>query len=278
MKNSSISLILVLAISSLASCSKSTPPVSPEKPIVTVPVVPPPPVTPPSTVPPTTPPTSTVKLLPIKIESITQSTIFKYVGETNALLTMETSAGKKTVITYKDQQMIGMVTLEGDKVFSSDYYRDDQQRINKVIHWSQTDFEDINLGYYTIDYDQQQQITELNYYSPANRLLRTRTFAYDQSNDQIGIVIETDGTATIRYTFDRKNGLFKNVAHAQLIGLETGEKLFLSAEHNLLSSAGTTAQNDLNCSYEYNTDAYPSLINWKDAHVNITFKVSYKTP
>jgi hypothetical protein len=222
------------------------------------------------------PPTSTAHLLPITIESPGQSIAFKYVGNTSSLLSVDHGAGKKVIITYKDNQMNGLFTYEADKVYYVDYYRDDQKRIHKVTQWSQTKDEDIPMGYYTIKYNEQQQITEINYYSARNVLLRTKTFAYDLSNDQMGVIIESDDKETTKYTFDLKNGIFKNVANAQLIALETGDKFLLSSNHNLIGISSSSPKNDLTCSYEYNTDAYPTLINWQAVNVKMTFKVSYK--
>jgi len=275
MKNTAIYLILLVALSSLHSCSKSTPPITPEKPIVIVPVTPPTtPVTPPDT---TSPPNSTAKWIPVKLESSTQSVVFKYIGDSNALLSADNGTGKKVIITYKDNQMNGLLIYEVNKVQYVDYYRDDQKRIIKVARWKQTENEDILLGTYTIEYNEQQQISQVTYYSDKNALQRTKSFSYARSNDQMGIITETSGTESTRYTYDQKNGLFKNVANAQFIALETGDQFFLSAEHNLLSISGTSPKNDLTCSYEYNTDAYPSLINWLTPQANMVFKVSYKT-
>jgi hypothetical protein len=279
MKNKFIYLVLLSTLGFLSSCSKSNPPVTPEKPIVTVPVPPPPTTTPPVTTPPTgVPPTSTTKLLPIKIESPNQSVLFKYLGDTNSLLSVENSTGKKIIITYKDNHMNTLYTYEGNKTFYVDFVRDHNHRVNKVNQWSQTTDNDIPLGYYTITYNEQQQMTEINYFSPKNVPISTKTLAYDSTNNQMGIIIETKGTTeTTKYTFDLKNGLFKNVANAQLIAMETGENFLLSADHNLLSMKSSNPKNDLTCSYEYNVDAYPTLINWEAPNVKMTFKVSYKT-
>jgi len=146
-----------------------------------------------------------------------------------------------------------------------------------VARWKQTENEDILLGTYTIEYNEQQQISQVTYYSDKNALQRTKSFSYALSNDQMGIITETSETESTRYTYDQKNGLFKNVANAQFIALETGDQFFLSSAHNLLSISGTSPKNDLTCSYEYNTAAYPSLINWQTAQANMVFKVSYKT-
>jgi len=276
MKNTTVYVILLIALSSLAACSKSTPPIAPEKPIVIVPTTPPTtPVTPPPTT--TIPPTSTAKLLPVKLESATQSIVFKYIGESNSLLSADNGAGKKVIIMYKDNQMNGLLIHEANKVHYVDYYRDEQKRIVKVIQWTQTESDDIPMGSYSIEYNEQQQISVIKYYTNKDQLLRTKLFAYALSTDQMGIVIETNGSESTRYTYDQKNGLFKNVANVQFIALETGDHLFLSAEHNLLSISATTPKNDLTCSYEYNTDAYPSVINWKTPQANMLFKVSYKT-
>ena len=276
MKNKLTYLVLLSTLGFLASCSKTNPPVTPEKPVVTVPV--PPTTTPPVTNPPAVvPPASTTRLLPIKIESPNQSVVFKYLGDTNSLLSVENSTGKKVIITYKDNLMNTLYTYEGDKTFYVDFVRDHNNRINKVNQWSQTADDDIPLGYYTITYNDQQQMTEVNYFSAKNVLLHTKTFAYDLSNDKMGVIIETNKTEITKYTFDLKNGLFKHVANAHLIAMETGENFFLSADHNLLSVKSSTPKNDLTCSYEYNLDAYPTLITWEALNVKMTFKVSYKT-
>jgi hypothetical protein len=270
MKNKLIYLILISVLGFMASCSKSNPPVTPEKPIVPVPQ-------PPTTTPPTViPPTSNANLLPVKLESPSQSIVFKYLGDTKSLLSVDNSTGKKVIITYKDNQMNGLYTYEADKVYYVDFYRNDQKLINKVTQWSQTTDEDIPLGHYTIKYNEQQQMTEINYYSAKNVLLRTKTFAYDYSNDTMGIIVESDDKETIKYTFDLKNGIFKNVSNAHLIALETGDKFFLSSNHNLLSMASSNPKNNQTFSYDYNTDAYPTLINWQALNVKLTFKVSYK--
>lgn len=273
MKSKLIYLMLLSAFGSLASCSKSDPPVTPEKPIVTVPVLPPPITTPPTDV----PPTSTAKLVPVKIESPGQSIVFKYVGETNSLLSIDDGAEKKTTITYNNNQMKGLLIHQGDKTYYVDYFRDTQNRINQVNQWNQTNDEDIPLGYYTIIYDDLQQISEVNYFSAKNALLRKKEFTYDLSNDRMGIITETNGTETTKYTFDLNNGIFKNVANAQLIALETGEIFLLSADHNLLSITSSNPKNDLTCSYEYNTDAYPTSITWEALHVKMKYIISYKT-
>ena len=273
MKIKLIYLMSLTAFVSVASCSKSNPPVTPEKPVVTVPVQPPPTTNPPAD----NPPPSTAKLLPVKIEAPGQSILFKYVGETNSLLSVDDGAGKKLTVTYKDNQMNGLITHQGNKFFYVDYWRDKQERIYKVDQCSQTSSEDIHLGYYTIKYNDQQQMTEINYFSPNNKPLHTKTFMYDLPNDRMGSITETNGTETTKYTFDLQNGLFKNVANAQLIAMETGENFFLSAQHNLLSITSTNPKNNMTCNYEYNADAYPTLITWEALNVKMTFKVSYKT-
>ncbi|MET3115072.1 hypothetical protein AAKU52_002815 [Pedobacter sp. CG_S7] len=264
--------LFFMLVTMASGCSKSEPIVAPVPPVITEPV------TPPSSTP--TPPLSNAKLVPIKIESVNETITLKYLGNT-ALITSieENSKGRKGIINYDNNKLIsGYEIYENNQlIYFIDYWRDVNQRINNVNQFKNKGIQFTPTGYYTLEYNNLNQLSIIKFYSSQKQLLGSKSLNFDAASNIISIIINTGQEEKSVFTYDGKNGLFKNVDNARLISLEFNHKLFNSLVNNLITKTGTFANQDFNCTYEYNSDSFPSQITLHEANIKTIFKITYKT-
>jgi len=263
-------LALILMLVNLASsCNKSEPIVVTVPPVVIDPVTPPAPA----------PPLSNAKLVPIKIESINETITLKYLGNT-ALITSieENSIGRKGIVNYDENKRItGYEIYENNQlIYFIDYWRDVNQRINNVNQFKNKGLQFTPTGYYTLEYNNLNQLSIVKFYSTQKQLISSKSLQFDAASNLNSLIINTGTEEKSTFTYDEKNGVFKNVDNAQLISLEFKHKLFYSAVNNLITKVGTLANQDYNCTYEYNSDSFPSQITLNEANVKTIFKITYK--
>ncbi|ETZ20614.1 hypothetical protein [Pedobacter sp. V48] len=101
-------------------------------------------------------------------------------------------------------------------------------------------------------------------------------WSYSPAGNVSGIIVKgsPSDTSPIKYTHDEKNGVFKNVQHAQLLFLEMGYSFFCADVNNRLSYSNTDKPlENTDFSYQYNSDDYPKQITMLQSKQ--TFKITY---
>jgi len=166
--------------------------------------------------------------------------------------------------------------LKNQTLYSLDYFRDANQRIYNVSKYTHLGKVSTPGGNYTLGYNDLNQIITLVSYTNKNILINTKTLGYDAAGNRTSIT--TFGSAEkSTFTFDQKNGIFKHVSFAQLISLEFEHQLLNSLVNNVLTMTGSPAQNNYSCTYEYQTDDFPTKVTITEAGVNTVFYITYKT-
>jgi len=217
--------------------------------------------------------------VPIRIESTGQTLTLKYSGNTALLTSIEESKNAtKGIISYNgNNELLKYNAYENTKsLFSLDYFRDAQQRINNVSKYTHNGKTSTPGGNYTINYNELNQITSIVSYTNKNIYINTKTLTYDAAANRHSIT--TSGSeAKSTFTFDQKNGIFKNVSYAQLISLEFEHKILNSIVNNVLTMTGIPAKNNYSCTYEYQADDFPAKVTITESGVSTVFTITYKT-
>ncbi len=80
----------------------------------------------------------------------------------------------------------------------------------------------------------------------------------------------SDNQKLFEYTYDAKNGIFKNVLYASLLFLEVPYEFFCPTSNNWLSQKNIPMPKEhIDFTYTYNADEYPSqmIVNGPDGKI-----------
>ncbi len=138
------------------------------------------------------------------------------------------------------------------------------------------DVKNTPLGNYTLEYAASKQISIIKTYSARHLLLGTKVLSYDAAGNMNNLVATSGTQEKSTFTFDEKNGIFKHVDNIQLISFEFQHTLLNSVINNVLTRTGIPAINDYSCTYEYQTEDYPSKVTVTEAGVKTVFTITYK--
>ena len=178
------------------------------------------------------------------------------------------------MLSYKENVLVKYVHFaKNEKVYTADYWKRTNLVIDDVTKY---DPRNTPLGNYTLQYDAQKQITSIKTYSARNLLLSTKILSYDAAGNMNNSVVTAGTEEKSTFTFDQKNGIFKHVDNTQLISFEFQHKLLSSITNNVLSRSGTPAVNDYSCTYEYQSDDYPSKVTVTEAGIKTVYLITYK--
>lgn len=162
-------------------------------------------------------------------------------------------------------------------LYTLSFLRDVKQRVHNVPKYTLNGKNDIPGGSYTITYNDLDQITTFVSHAINNeKIINTKTLGYDAAGNRNSIATSTPDEKST-YTFDQKNGIFKHVSHITFISLEFEHKLFNSLVNNAMTMSGSPAKNNYTCTYEYQTDDFPTKVTIMEGGVNTVYTITYKT-
>ena len=194
------------------------------------------------------------------------------------LLSFEQSDGLTEKFIYTNQQQLTTYQRyqKDELIYFVDYYFDGNE---KMIHAAQHAVK-LNgkvttpIGYYDIQLNADRKISDVKWYGLNNELLKTFVYNYGESGMLNTIVSTNPEIKQITYTYDNKNGLFKNVAVAQFLALENNLFMLHCTAANILKQTGSGLS--ASTSYTYDTGGFPLTINTKDEKGTQTaWKVTY---
>ncbi|HKG08872.1 MAG TPA: hypothetical protein VKB19_20545 [Pedobacter sp.] len=216
--------------------------------------------------------------IPIKFESDGMTVSLKYLANTAELIEVSGSDGYTIVITYKNQEPHIFTKSQHQEQYETVDYVVDKNGILKARLFDDNGTVNIHKESYLLFYNQ-AVLQKLIYYSPAGTLLSEAALQYTDGNlVSKTITNHSDATQkTLNYTYDTKNGIFKYLNFAGRLLLECRYPFFMDGQNNRLSNSNTKSPaENITYSYQYNDNAYPSLLTVANpGGKQQTFKVTY---
>ncbi|MFA4868114.1 MAG: hypothetical protein WC623_07945 [Pedobacter sp.] len=262
----SLHFVAFCALIVLLSCKKETkPPIEEPKPKKEEPTLP--------------VPKDKGEYIPIKLEAEGTTLTLKYKENTALLTEIVDSDGNKTVIIYNtDGFPQKLEKYKNGKLFFIDYYEQKDKKLTNKIqsfdHDAITNRTSPN-GYYTLTYNDQLRIGTIDYYNNNKKLIKTSDLYYSESLN-LSEISSTEHK-TIAYTYDLKNGISSNIPFSDLFTLQL-EHWFLKCKNNNLTTMlnQESPQNNIDISYEYNDNGYPSKVILTSAKMKQSITITYK--
>jgi len=221
------------------------------------------------------------QLLPAKIEVAGTSTSLSYQGNSPRIEEIKRSDGYGQKVSYSVDGVITMLEKLRSEVLYEylEYYADQKGVISAaqkfVLDTRTNSF--IADNSYTFSYDDHKRLYAIETYNRLNTLISNEERKYSESGNLVEISQKPGSGPELKrtYTFDDKQGCFKNVSYADLLALETDMELMNSRFNNRLSSVTTNSSTStVSYSYQYNNAGYPTAITEKGAGTK-SFKISY---
>jgi len=211
--------------------------------------------------------------VPKKLSTGKANMLFGYT-KSGALTKVDYENGDSTVLKYNAEgKPLEFSCYETGKLILTTYYsRNADGWIIKAQTYKVTGKDQVKTGSYTVTYSG-SQIAAILYYNKDNRLLEEQQYSYTAAGN---LTAQKSPLLTANYSYDLKNGLFKNVGYAWLFALEKENSLFLSGVNNIQNcSYPAESVSNQQLSYTYNTDGYPTAITITALGLSATTKVSY---
>lgn len=255
-------LTIVGIIFLIASCKKAKPrkeekPVETDKPIITDPVK--------------------KQFIPIKLESENLIINLKYVENSALISEVNSSDGYSVKITYQDQLPFECLKYKSKIPFKSIYFRKTANTDLKVTFFDIDGKVDTPTGSLMLTRNTKEQLISIQASGDGPSYpYKESTWSYSSAGNVSGIIVKgsPNDASPIKYTHDEKNGIFKNVQHAQLLFLEMGYSFFCADTNNRLSYSNTDKPlENTDFSYQYNSDDYPKQFTILQSKQ--TFKITY---
>ena len=217
--------------------------------------------------------------IPIKLEADGATLTLKYKENTALLTEIADSEGSKTVIIYNmDGFPQKLERYKNGKLFFIDYYEQKDKKLTNKIqsfdHDAITNRTSPN-GYYTLTYNDQLRIGTIDYYNNNKKLIKTSNLYYSESLNLLEI--SSNGTKNSTYTYDLKNGISSNIPFSDLFTLQLKD-WFLQCQNNNITTllSQENPQNNIDFSYEYNDNGYPSKVILTSAKIKQGITITYK--
>jgi len=213
--------------------------------------------------------------IPAKLTSGKSNIIFSYT-KAAALTKIDYENGDSTILKFNTAgKPLEFRSYESSKIVSASYYsRDLNGLITKAQVYRFVGKDEFKTGSYTITYGSDGKITTVAYYDKENRLLEEQQYGYTAEGN---LATQKSALSDAAYSYDLKNGLFKNAGYAWLFALEKENSLFLSIVNNVerctfpLENSGNQLM-----SYTYNNAGYPATITSTVLGITATAKVTYQ--
>ena len=222
------------------------------------------------------------KLVPVKFESAGSTLQLKYKDNTALLTEIGDGDGNKLVIGYTaGHQPAQLEKYKKGRLFYIAYYvLDDQKKVAKVLTF---DYDHLGnytpTGFYTLAYHDLERLHTISYYNHTDDLSNTCTRSYTQSGglSEMELNMTKDPGNRMTYTFDQKAGVSSFIPYSQLFTLEADHWFLFCAGNNVLSCQNQKLPlENVNFTYEYNEDGYPSKISVSKNKTIQSIKVTYK--
>ena len=251
-----IGLIFLIVSCKKRKIRKEEKPVETDKPVITDPVK--------------------KQLIPIKFESENLSINLKYIENTAFISEVNSSNGYSVKVTY-ESQLPYIFKHKNNIVFEAIYFAKTTSQDIKATFFDVDDKVSSPTGYLILKRDiNEQLISILACGNDPSYPCKESSWSYTIAGNLSDIVVKNGATETtpIKYTHDQKNGIFKNVKHAQLLFLEMGYSFFCADKNNRLSYLNTDKPSEnTDFNYQYNTDDYPKQLTITQSKQ--TFKITY---
>lgn len=223
-------------------------------------------------------PGNSKNLLPVKLEHARLQISMTYLNNSSLLATIVQSDGLTEKFSYTDQQSLKSYERynQNELVYMVDYAGDASGNVIKASQHLVTFNGKVTtpLGYYIIQLNTGKNITDVKWYNLSDRLLKTVLFNYSETGTINTMVNTSPEIKPISFSYDDKNGLFKNAVSCQFLALENPQPLFRSLKANILQQSGVSVPYQY--SYTYNKDGYPVTILGKDEQgTQTSWKVTY---
>ncbi len=221
------------------------------------------------------------KYIPVKFESGSQVITFKYLDGTTLLSEMTNTNGQKDVLSYNaNQQIVKYERYQNEEqTYLIDYLKNVDGLVIKANQFIVTPHNYTSDGYLILTYNVQNQLISVKSYDNNNGLTVEKSKSYTPNGNPDKMTTTTTGSPdhVMTLTYDNKNGVFKYVYNAQLLAVTAQDNFFLSVFNNILSgTSNLSAQNNLNYSYTYNANDYPSRYTVSSGSLIKNYTITYK--
>jgi len=215
-------------------------------------------------------------LIPIKFESENLTINFKYIENSAFISEVNSSDGYRTRITYETQLPFKYL-YRNNVHFKSIYFRKTANSDLKVTFFDVDGKVDTPTGSLLLTRDTKERLVSIQVSGKGPSYpYKESTWSYNSAGNVSEITVKgsSENVTPVRYTYDEKNGIFKNVHHAQLLFLEMGYSFFCADANNRLSYLNTDKPTEnTEYVYQYNTDDYPTQFTIVQSKQ--TFKITY---
>lgn len=221
------------------------------------------------------------RLVPTSMGTGSAKMTFSYTTDFS-LYKIEYGDGSSTILELSasgQPQMFHNYTGAKETAFTQ-YKVDDKGRIIRGTKYKLTPAGATVLSKFEISYQSDSRIATISYYVTENEREKFKGTEKRVYADNGNLLSELSDSGIVRasYSYDDKNGLFKNVKYHWLFAIEAQNNLFHSSENNISASTYPLApSDDQSFGYTYNTDQYPETITSQISGTKLSYKVSYKT-
>jgi len=215
--------------------------------------------------------------LPIKLESDNLVITLKYNENSTHISEIKTSNGYRFKIIYKDGLPSQYDKYVGKKLIQSIYCIRVPDMDLKVTFFDVEGQASTPTGFLILKQNSQNQVTAIQASGSGHTFpYKDSEWYYSLSGNLSSITINDSPTkiASIKYTHDEQNGIFKNAQHCQLLFLVIDFPLFSADANNRLSHSNTdTPSENTSFTYQYDADGYPTQFTITKSKQ--TFKITY---
>lgn len=215
--------------------------------------------------------------LPIKLESGNLIITLKYKENSALISEVKTSDGYRFKIIYKDGLPSQYDKYAGKKLIQSIYCIRVPDKDLKVTFFDVDGQASTPTGFLLLKQNIQNQATAIQASGSGHSFpYQDSEWHYSSSGNLSSITINDSPTktASIKYTHDEQNGIFKNAQHSQLLFLVLDFPLFSADANNRLSYSNTdTPSENTSFTYQYDADGYPTQ--YTTTKSKQTFKITY---
>ncbi|QNK63178.1 hypothetical protein H7F33_01245 [Pedobacter sp. PAMC26386] len=217
------------------------------------------------------------KLIPVQLGTGKTKMVISYT-EQMAFSKIEYGDGRKIEFTYDKQgKPFEVLRFRNDEAVSSTSYGlDENGQVIKAKMFTIKGDRFLFAGSYELRYNALNKPAGISYFNAEDNLLDKQERLYDEGGNLTSEKGGIKNSASV-YSYDLKNGLFKQVNYAWLLTLEKENSLFHSGINNLLSYSNPSVPAiEQSFSYEYNANNYPEVINAVVNGLKTSAKVVYK--